>query len=112
MTYDPSIRAHIPRQEVNDMKRLIAGSLVAGALLLGTAISGFADSANAAVGFGTLFYNGGTIHTVVTPSAFPNSGQDPFFKVTNGAAGQLDIPGVPPGTAGSPGGAWAGNLGT
>lgn len=89
------------------MKRLITGSIVAGALLLGTAVSGFADSANAAVGFGTLFYNGGTIHTVVTPSAFPNSGTDPFFKVTNGAAGQLGIAGVAPGTADYHGGAWA-----
>src|SRR5438132_14418788 len=110
MSYGPAIMAPIPRQEVNDMKRLIAGSLVAGALLLGTAISGFADSANAAVGFGTLFYNGGTIHTVVTPSAFPNSGQDPFFKVTNGADGQLGIAGVAPGTADYHGGAWAVNL--
>lgn len=92
------------------MKRLIAGSIVASALLLGTALSAFADSTNAAVGFGTLFYNGGTIQTVVVPSAFPNSGTDPFFKVTNGAAGQLGIAGVAPGTADYHGGAWAVNL--
>lgn len=92
------------------MKRLIAGSIVAGALLLGTAVSGFADNSNAAVGFGTLFYNGGTIHTVVTPSAFPNSGTDPFFKVTNGAAGQLGIAGAAPGSGDYHGGAWAVSL--
>jgi hypothetical protein len=92
------------------MKRLIAGSIVAGALMLGTALSAFADSSNAEVGFGTLFYNGGTVRTVVPPSAFPNSGTDPFFKVTNGAAGQLGIAGVAPGTADYHGGAWAVNL--
>ena len=92
------------------MKRLIAGSIVAAALMLGTALSAFADSSNAEVGFGTLFYNGGTIHTVIPPSAFPNSGTDPFFEVTNGAAGQLGIAGVAPGTADYHGGAWAVNL--
>ena len=92
------------------MKRLIAGSIVAGGLVLGTGLSAFADSSHANVGFGTLFYNGGTIHTVVVPSAFPNSGRDPFFEVTNGAAGQLGIAGVAPGTADFHGGAWAVNL--
>src|SRR5260370_6084466 len=81
------------------MKRLIAGSILGGALLLSTALSAFADSSSAAAGFGTLFYNGGTIHTVVPPAAFPNTGTDPFFKVTNGAAGQLGIAGVAPGAA-------------
>jgi len=92
------------------MKRLIAGSIVGGALPLGTALSAFADSPNAAVGFGTLFYNGGMIRTVVVPAAFPNSGTDPFFKVTNGAAGQLGIAGVAPGSADYHGGHWAVNL--
>src|SRR5258708_12955751 len=92
------------------MKRLIAASILGGALFLGTTLSAFADSSNAAVGFGTLFYNGGTIHTVVVPAAFPNSGTDPFFKVTNGAAGQLGIAGVAPGGADYHGGAWAVNL--
>ncbi len=62
------------------------------------------------MGFGTLFYNGGTIQTVVPPAAFPNTGTDPFFKVTNGAAGQLGIAGVAPGSAEYHGGAWAVNL--
>ncbi len=92
------------------MKRLIAGSILGGALLLSTALSAFADTSSAAAGFGTLFYNGGTIHTVVPPAAFPNTGTDPFFKVTNGAAGQLGIAGVAPGAADYHGGAWAVNL--
>jgi len=97
-------------KEVNQMKRLIAGSMLAGALLLGTALSAFADSSNAAVGFGTLFFNGGTVRTVVPPAAFPNSGTDPFFKVTNGAAGQLGIAGAAPGSGNYRGGAWAVSL--
>ena len=92
------------------MRRLLTGSILASALLLGTAVSALADSSNAAAGFGTLFFNGGTIHTVVTPSAFPNSGTDPFFEVTNGAAGQLGIAGAAPGSAGYHGGAWAVSL--
>jgi len=91
------------------MKRLIAGSILGGALFLGTALSAAADSSNAAVGFGMLFFNGGTVRTVVVPAAFPNSGTDPFFKVTNGAAGQLGIAGVAPGSADYHGGAWAVN---
>src|SRR5712691_12830678 len=89
------------------MKRLIAGSILGGALLLSTALSAFADTSSAAAGFGTLFYNGGTIHTVVPPAAFPNTGTDPFFKVTNGVSGQLGIAGVAPGAAGYHGGHWA-----
>ncbi len=92
------------------MKRLIAGSILGGALFLSTALAASADGANPAVGFGMLFYNGGTVRTVVVPSAFPNSGTDPFFKVTNGAAGQLGIAGVAPGSADYHGGAWAVNL--
>ena len=92
------------------MKRLIAGSILGGALLLGTALSAFADSSNAAVGFGTLFFNGGTIRTVVPPAVFPNTGTDPFFKVTNGAAGQLGITAVAPGSTDYHGGAWAVSL--
>ncbi len=92
------------------MKRLIAGSIVGGALFVGSALSAFADTSNAAAGFGTLFYNGGTIQTVVVPAAVPNSGTDPFFKVTNGAAGQLGIAAVAPGSADYHGGAWAVNL--
>ncbi len=74
------------------MKRLIAGSILGGALFLGTTLSAFADTSNAAVGLGTLFYNGGTIQTVVVPAAFPNSGTDPFFKVTNGASLSMSRP--------------------
>ena len=37
-------------------------------------------------GFGNLYYNGTVVRTVVPPAAFPNTGIDNFYKVTNGAA--------------------------
>jgi hypothetical protein len=57
-------------------------------------------------GFGKLYFNGTIVRTVVTPSAFPNAGLDNFYKVTNGATGQLGIASVAPGSADYHGGAW------
>ena len=57
-------------------------------------------------GFGNLYYNGTIVRTVVPPSAFPNEGQDNFYKVTNGASGQLGIAAVAPGSADYHGGHW------
>ena len=59
---------------------------------------------------GQLFFNGEVVGTVVVPSALPNGGIDPFFKVTNGVSGQLGIAGVAPGAPGYHGGAWAVSL--
>src|SRR2546427_13249866 len=60
----------------------------------------------ASPGFGTLYYNGTIVRTVVPPAAFPNEGQDNFYKVTNGATGQLGIVAVAPGSPGYNGGHW------
>src|SRR2546422_7093240 len=57
-------------------------------------------------GFGNLYYNGTIVRTVVPPAAFPNAGLDNFYKVTNGAAGQLGIASVAPGADGYHGGHW------
>src|SRR5256884_9912315 len=57
-------------------------------------------------GLGNLYYNGTIVHTVVPPAAFPNTGIDNFYKVTNGAAGQLGIASVAPGADGYHGGHW------
>jgi hypothetical protein len=57
-------------------------------------------------GFGSLFYNGTIVHTVVPPAAFPNTGIDNFYEVHNGAAGQLGIASVAPGADGYHGGHW------
>ncbi len=47
------------------------------------------------------------MRTVVPPAAFPQTGTDPFYKVTNGAAGQLGIASVAPGADAYHGGHWA-----
>src|SRR5260370_35093267 len=98
--------AAIPTLRRPTMKRLIAGSIVGGALLLGTALSASADSPNAAVGFGTLFSNGGTIQTGVVPAALPNSGTDPLSTGTIGSAGHLRSAGGPPGSGAYHAAAW------
>src|SRR5260370_39422437 len=55
-------------------------------------------------GFGNLYYNGAIVGTVVPPAAFPNTGVDNFYKVTNGVTGQLGIASVAPGADGYHGG--------
>src|SRR3989441_8170310 len=57
-------------------------------------------------GFGNLYYNGTIVRTVVPPAAFPNEGRDNFYKVTNGATGQLGIAAVAPGSSDYHGGHW------
>ncbi len=57
-------------------------------------------------GFDNLYYNGTIVRTVVPPAAFPNEGRDNFYKVTNGAIGQLGIAAVAPGSSDYHGGHW------
>src|SRR2546426_12467375 len=57
-------------------------------------------------GFGSLYYNGTIVRTVVPPASFPNTGIDNFYKVTNGATGQPGIASVAPGADGYHGGHW------
>jgi len=57
-------------------------------------------------GFDNLYYNGTIVRTVVPPAAFPNEGLDNFYKVTNGATGQLGIAAVAPGSSDYHGGHW------
>jgi hypothetical protein len=96
----------LQKGRVSIVKTLLVGTLLAGSLLAIGSAPALADSATK----GTLFYNGGTIHTVVVPAPLPNGGQDPFYKVTNGAAGQLGIAGAAPGSGNYHGGAWAVSL--
>lgn len=61
----------------------------------------------ATTGKGQLFHDGSVVGTVVTPSPIPDGGgTDPFYNVTNGAAGQLGIAGVAPGDGPYHGGSW------
>ena len=63
--------------------------------------------AMATTGKGSLFHDGAVVGTVVVPANVPaGSGSDPFFKVTNGADGQLGIAGVAPGDGPYHGGDW------
>jgi hypothetical protein len=63
--------------------------------------------AMATTGKGSLFHDGAIVGTVVVPAhVAPGSGSDPFFNVTNGAAGQLGIAGVAPGDGPYHGGDW------
>ncbi len=57
-------------------------------------------------GFGSLYYNGNIVRTVVPAAAFPNEGRDNFYKVMNGAQGQLGIASVAPGNTDYHGGQW------
>src|SRR5713101_8102270 len=61
-------------------------------------------------GFGNLYYNGTIVRTVVPPAEFPNQGIDNFYKLTNGASGQLGIASVAPGNPSYHGGHWIKNL--
>jgi hypothetical protein len=63
--------------------------------------------ATATTGKGFLFHDGAVVGTVVVPANVPaGSGTDPFYNVTNGAAGQLGIAGVAPGDGPYHGGDW------
>ena len=83
------------------MRLTLAALLAAAAGLLA------AVPATATTGKGQLFHDGAVVGTVVTPSPIaPGSGTDPFYKVTNGADGQLGIAGVAPGDGPYHGGSW------
>ncbi len=82
------------------LKLAIAAALAAGALVA-------VMPAMATTGKGSLFHDGAVVGTVVVPANVPaGSGTDPFYKVTNGAAGQLGIAGVAPGDGPYHGGDW------
>ncbi len=71
------------------LKKLLLGPAAALVLLYVSAAPALASSE---VGHGSLFLDGVVVGTVVPPAQLPaGTGQDPFYKVTNGASGQLGI---------------------
>lgn len=83
------------------MRVLLAALVIAATALL------VALPATATTGKGQLFHDGSVVGTVVTPSPIAaGAGTDPFYNVTNGAAGQLGIAGVAPGDGPYHGGSW------
>jgi hypothetical protein len=84
------------------MRLKIAVAAVTAVAALAVVASGMATT-----GKGSLFHDGAVVGTVVVPQSVPaGSGTDPFFVVTNGAAGQLGIAGVAPGDGAYHGGLW------
>src|SRR6184192_2323864 len=83
------------------MRKVFVVSLVAGAMAFGASAP-----ASASTGKGNLFHDGAVVGTVVVPVGIPGQGIDPFYAVTNGAAGQLGIAGVAPGDGPYHGGSW------
>jgi hypothetical protein len=83
------------------MRRLMIASVLATLAMVAGAVP-----ASATAGKGNLFHDGTVVGTVVPPVAIPGAGTDPFYMVTNGAAGQLGITGVAPGDGPYHGGAW------
>lgn len=87
------------------MFKRVAIGLGAAAVLAGA--SALPALASSQVGRGHLFLDGGVVGTVVPPSHVdPGTAQDPLYMVTNGAAGQLGIAGVGPGSGAYHGGDW------
>ena len=84
------------------MKKTFAFGLAL-VMLFAAVLPAFASQA----AFGMLFYDGGTVRTIVPPSASPQEGRDNLYVVSNGAEGQLGIAGVAPGDTGYHGGHWA-----
>jgi hypothetical protein len=79
-------------------------AIVAAAAMVAAAV---AVPAMATTGKGSLFHDGAIVGTVVVPAhVAPGTGSDPFYNVTNGAAGQLGIAGVAPGDGPYHGGSW------
>ena len=83
------------------MSKAFAVSMIVGVVVIGAFVP-----ASASTGKGNLFHDGAVVGTVVVPVGIPGQGTDPFYAVTNGAAGQLGIAGVAPGDGPYHGGAW------
>lgn len=84
-----------------------SGKFFLGAAIAGSLLAAASAPASATAGFGSLFLNGSVVGTTVVPAPVPaGTGRDPFFEVTNGAAGQLGIAGVGPGVGSYHGGDW------
>ena len=83
-------------------------SLIIGALTIGifATLLPVGNVLAAEPGRGSLFYSGTVVRTIVPPAAFPNQGIDNFYKVANGASGQLGIASVAPRNPDYHGGHW------
>ena len=69
-----------------------------------------AQSLQAEVAFGELYYDGGVVRTVIPPAAAPKKGRDAIYPIVNGVEGQLPVAAVAPGDRDYHGGQWAVNV--
>jgi len=90
-----------PVERRRDMKRLI--SMFAVALLFLAAASAQAGGP----GFGSLYYEGEVVRTIVPPAASPNEGVDDLYAIQGGVPDQLAVIAVAPGDPDFHGGHWA-----
>jgi hypothetical protein len=58
-------------------------------------------------GFGSLYYEGDIVRTLVPPAAAPMQGRDNVYPIVGGAEGQLPVAAVAPGDRNYHGGKWA-----
>jgi len=95
----------ITTREATMLKAFVLGPAAAIVLLCAATTPVLASTQ---VGQGSLFLDDRVVGTVLPPSHMEaGTGLDPFYKVTNGAPGQLGIAGVGPSDAGAyHGGAW------
>ena len=88
------------------MRRAII-AIMAALMIMALAVPVLADSGNANVGFGQLFYEGETVRTVVPPAASPQMGRDNLYVIMEGVSDQLPVAAVAPGDRDYHGGKWA-----
>jgi hypothetical protein len=92
---------------------LLAGAIgvAAGLMLTLQGVSAQAASENAAVGFGSLYYDGAVVGVIATPTSQPGAGVDPIYAFPGDKAdGQFSITASAPGDRDYHGGRWAVHL--
>jgi hypothetical protein len=80
--------------------------LVAALAMLATSIAG-ASSDDANVNFGSLYYEGQILRTVVPPAAMPHQGMESLYAIMGGVDDQLAVVATAPGDRDYRGGKWA-----
>jgi len=89
--------------------RIALISIAVPAIMLATLAPARADQPGFVFPSICCYYNGQVVRTVTPPAAFPNTGIDPFYAITNGVSGQKGVVAVAPGAVGYHGGHWAFN---
>jgi len=89
-------------------KKLFIGMLAAVCMVIFTLPA--AAKKDRPVGFGSLYYDGEMVRTVVPPASMPFQGRDYLYPIMGGVEGQLPVAAVAPGDRDYHGGQWAVHL--